>query len=79
MTTKGSLIVGGSSLDLAHLQKLQRRPALCTPGEALFWDDPDISEQMLTAHLDPMSDAARATASHCVHTWPPVQAQPEVG
>lgn len=63
MTSKTNLIVDGTSLDLAHLQELQQRLALFTPGEALFWDDPDISEQMLAAHLDPKSDAARATAS----------------
>ncbi len=58
VTSKTKLIVGGISLDLACLQKLQQRPALFTPGEALFWDDPHISEQMLVAHLDPKSDAA---------------------
>ena len=58
VTSKTNLIVGGISLDLACLQKLQQRPALFTPGEALFWDDPHISEQMLAAHLDPKSDAA---------------------
>ena len=58
MTSKSCLIIDGISLDLVYLQKLQQRPALFTPGEALFWDDPYISEQMLTAHLDPKSDAA---------------------
>ncbi|MCJ7550309.1 MAG: class I SAM-dependent methyltransferase [Anaerolineae bacterium] len=58
MTSESNLIVDGISLDLAYLQKLQQRPALFAPGEALFWDDPYISEQMLTAHLDPKSDAA---------------------
>jgi len=58
MTSRTNLIVAGICLDLAYLQKLQQRPALFAPGEALFWDDPHISEQMLTAHLDPRSDAA---------------------
>ena len=58
MTSRTNLIVDGIKLDLSHLQKLQQRPALFAPGEALFWDDPHISEQMLVAHLDPKSDAA---------------------
>ena len=58
MTSVTNLIVDGIRLDLAYLQKLQLRPALFAPGEALFWDDPHISEQMLTAHLDAKSDAA---------------------
>jgi len=58
VTSKTNLIVDGICLDLAYLNKLQQRPALFTPGEALFWNDPYISEQMLAAHLDPKSDAA---------------------
>lgn len=48
------------SLDqlLAQLADLQRPPAPFTPGEALFWDHPHISAQMLAAHLDPDIDAA---------------------
>ena len=53
MTSKTNLIVDGISLDLAYLQELQQRLALFAPGEALFWDDPVISEQTSAAHLDP--------------------------
>jgi len=57
------LVVDDIDPDLARLHKLQQRPALFTPGEALFWDDRQISEQMLTAHLDPKSDAADRRSS----------------
>ena len=43
---------------VAQLLQLQHRPAPFTPGEALFWDDPHISSQMLQAHLNPDIDAA---------------------
>ncbi len=43
---------------IQHLIVLQQKPELFTPGEALFWDDPHISEQMLKAHLDPNTEAA---------------------
>lgn len=43
---------------LAQLIALQNKPAPFTPGEALFWDDPHISTQMLAAHLNPEIDAA---------------------
>jgi SAM-dependent methyltransferase len=43
---------------LAQLIQLQQKPAPFTPGEALFWDDPHISSQMLQAHLNPEIDAA---------------------
>ncbi len=43
---------------LAQLPALQKPPAPFTPGEALFWDHPHISAQMLAAHLDPDIDAA---------------------
>jgi SAM-dependent methyltransferase len=46
------------ALDLEQLRHLQEKPAPFTPGEALFWDDPHISQQMLAAHLDPEVDAA---------------------
>ncbi|HLO34206.1 MAG TPA: class I SAM-dependent methyltransferase [Anaerolineales bacterium] len=41
-----------------QLMQLQQKPAPFTPGEALFWDDPHISSQMLEAHLNPDIDAA---------------------
>jgi len=43
---------------IRQLIELQQKPELFTPGEALFWDDPHISEQMLKAHLDPNIEAA---------------------
>ena len=43
---------------LSQLIQLQQKPAAFTPGEALFWDDPHISSQMLDAHLNPEVDAA---------------------
>lgn len=49
---------------IARLIQLQEKPAPFTPGEALFWDDPHISSQMLAAHLDPHTDAA----SRCPET-----------
>lgn len=45
-------------MDFARLITVQERPAPFTPGEALFWDDPHISAQMLATHLDPNRDAA---------------------
>jgi SAM-dependent methyltransferase len=45
-------------LSLDTLQQLSVRPPLFAPGEALFWDDPHISQQMLAAHLDPDTEAA---------------------
>ena len=47
-----------SKIDLGALSALQRRPEPFTPGEAMFWNDPHISAQMLKAHLDPNTDAA---------------------
>lgn len=43
---------------ISQLIQLQQKPAPFTPGEALFWDDPHISSQMLEAHLNPDMDAA---------------------
>lgn len=43
---------------LAQLPALQQPPPPFTPGEALFWDHPHISAQMLAVHLDPDIDAA---------------------
>jgi SAM-dependent methyltransferase len=49
------------------------RPEPFAPHDAPFWDDPYIGSQMLTAHLDPGTDAAsrrpetiRATVDHLV-------------
>jgi SAM-dependent methyltransferase len=43
---------------ISQLIQLQQKPAPFTPGEALFWDDPHISSQMLKVHLNPDIDAA---------------------
>lgn len=43
---------------ISQLLELQQKPEPFTPGEALFWDDPHISAQMLAAHLNPNVDAA---------------------
>jgi SAM-dependent methyltransferase len=45
-------------LEVALLGSLACRPPLFEPGDALFWKDPYISQQMLEAHLDPLRDAA---------------------
>ncbi len=45
-------------IDLETLARYAQKPALDEPGEALFWNDPYISQQMLKAHLDPNTDAA---------------------
>lgn len=43
---------------ICQLIQLHQKPEPFTPGEALFWDDPHISAQMLEAHLNPEIDAA---------------------
>ena len=43
---------------VSQLIELQQKPEPFTPSEALFWDDPHISDQMLKAHLDPNIEAA---------------------
>ncbi len=43
---------------ISQLKHLQQKPAPFTPGEALFWDDPHISQKLLAAHLDPNTEAA---------------------
>lgn len=51
-------ILDQSGLKLSQLLALQEKPQPFAPGEPLFWDDPYISEQMLSAHLDPTNDLA---------------------
>jgi SAM-dependent methyltransferase len=43
---------------LTDIMKANLKPSLFEPGEALFWDDPHISQSMLQAHLDPAHDLA---------------------
>ena len=45
-------------IDITALARYTQKPDLDTPGEALFWNDPYIAQQMLKAHLDPNTDAA---------------------
>jgi SAM-dependent methyltransferase len=56
---------------ISRLIDLQQKPASFTPGEALFWDDPHISTQMLEAHLNPDTDAAsrRPETIDCSVKW----------
>jgi SAM-dependent methyltransferase len=45
-------------MNIDFIRQLQEKPEPFTPGEALFWNDPHISAQMLKAHLDPNNDLA---------------------
>lgn len=56
---------------ISQLIELQQKPEPFTPGEALFWDDPHISAQMLEAHLNPDIDAAsrRPDTIDCSVKW----------
>ncbi len=45
-------------LDLEKLSEWMNKPEPFTPGEAMFWVDPYISQQLLAAHLDPDTSAA---------------------
>jgi SAM-dependent methyltransferase len=55
--TRLNLLKDGA-LDLATLRAISEQPAVWTPGEPRFWDDPHIATQMLKAHLDPEMEAA---------------------
>jgi 2-polyprenyl-3-methyl-5-hydroxy-6-metoxy-1,4-benzoquinol methylase len=46
---------------ISQLIELQQKLASFTPGEPLFWDDPNISSQMLAVHLNPDIEAASRT------------------
>ncbi len=43
---------------LENISKYFQKPKLFADSTSSFWDDPHISEQMLTAHLDSKQDAA---------------------
>lgn len=45
-------------INFPALAQCAQKPDLDEPGEALFWNDPYIAQQMLKAHLDPNTDAA---------------------
>lgn len=51
-------LVDHDKLSLQALQEILQKPPLFTPGEAPFWNDPYISQQMLLCHLDPETDVA---------------------
>jgi SAM-dependent methyltransferase len=55
---KRNLIDDTWTLNLAALQDLQVRPPVFAPGEPGFWNDPYISKQLLSVHIDAASDAA---------------------
>ena len=40
------------------VRRLAERPAPFSPGDALFWTDPYVSERLLATHLDPSTDLA---------------------
>ncbi len=46
------------SINVGLLKEFQKRPPLYAGGEAHFWDDPYITQQMLEAHINPATDAA---------------------
>ena len=53
-----TILLDKGGIDLSMIGRLQLPPAPFTPGEPLFWDDPHISAQMLSAHLNPKHDLA---------------------
>ncbi len=46
------------TIDLNLLSELNKQPPLYATGEAHFWDEPYITQQMLEAHINPNDDAA---------------------
>ena len=62
MDHEQNLIKTFGTLDLMLLMEAQEKPEPFTPGEPLFWNDPHISSQMLTVHLDPDTDLASRKA-----------------
>jgi SAM-dependent methyltransferase len=55
---KDNQIIENNKLDLKRIIEVAKRPEAFASGEALFWDDPHISQMMLEAHLDPEWEAA---------------------
>lgn len=51
-------ITTSGKIDFEALAQFAQRPDLDEPREALFWNDPYISQQMLKAHLNPNTDTA---------------------
>lgn len=60
--------IRGQRLDINLLNEISRRPELFAKGTDSMWDDPHISRHMLSAHLDPGSDAASRKISIINHT-----------
>jgi SAM-dependent methyltransferase len=55
---KENLLTHNNSLSFEALQKFMEKPAPFTPGNAVFWNDPHISQHLLTTHLDPNDNLA---------------------
>jgi cyclopropane fatty-acyl-phospholipid synthase-like methyltransferase len=51
-------VVKDSQFLLSQLEEALQKPTIFTPGDAPFWNDPYISQQMLSVHLDPTTDLA---------------------
>jgi SAM-dependent methyltransferase len=68
---KPDYLINIGTLNLDKLFELQQKPAPFTPGEALFWNDPHISEQMLACHLDPNTELASRNPQtiDCIVQW----------
>ena len=47
-----------AAVDLSRIRQYQEKPQPFAEGESMFWTDPHIAKQMLSAHLDPNMDAA---------------------
>ncbi len=58
MTDQRANLIENGALRFGRLMKLRQKPPLFAAGEAHFWTDPYIAQQMLEAHLDPDVDAA---------------------
>ncbi len=51
-------LIINNKISMELLLNTDKKPDPQTPNEELFWDDPYISQQMLSAHLNPDLDAA---------------------
>ncbi|MFN7252986.1 MAG: class I SAM-dependent methyltransferase [Anaerobacillus sp.] len=51
-------LIKQNKINFDLLEVITKKPNPFTPGEEMFWNDPYISEQMLTAHINPNIDAA---------------------
>lgn len=51
-------LIINDKINMELILNADKKPDPQTPNEELFWDDPYISQQMLSAHLNPDLDAA---------------------